>query len=71
MIHTLEGDPPPLWGHQSENIGAAVVALLQRDPKKFSHVVDSLHGRQLPGSLRAYIWADVLFKAKRRHVKEV
>ncbi|PVD32717.1 hypothetical protein C0Q70_08162 [Pomacea canaliculata] len=71
MIHTLEGDPPPLWGHQSENIGAAVVALLQRDPKKFGHVVDSLHGRQLPGSLRAYIWADVLFKAKRRHAKEV
>ncbi|GFO41253.1 hypothetical protein PoB_006775800 [Plakobranchus ocellatus] len=71
MIHTVEGDPPPLWGPQSDAIGAAVVSLLQRDPRKFDIVVGKIHGRQLPGSLRAYIWADVLFKAERKKMKEV
>ncbi|RUS81425.1 hypothetical protein EGW08_010809 [Elysia chlorotica] len=71
MIHKVEGDPPPLWGPQSDAIGAAVVALLQRDPRKFDIVVGKMHGRQLPGSLRAYIWADVLFKAERKKMKEV
>ena len=71
MIHKVDGDPPPLWGPQSDAIGAAVVALLQRDPRKFDIVVGRMHGRQLPGSLRAYIWADVLFKAERKKMKEV
>ncbi|KAK3710497.1 hypothetical protein RRG08_021313 [Elysia crispata] len=71
MIHKVVGDPPPLWGPQSDAIGAAVVALLQRDPRKFDIVVGRMHGRQLPGSLRAYIWADVLFKAERKKMKEV
>lgn len=71
MIHTVDGDPPPLWGPQSNAIGEAVVALLQRDPRKFDIVVGRMHGRQLPGSLRAYIWADVLFKAERKKMKEV
>lgn len=60
-----------MWGHQSDCIGAAVVSLLQRDPRKFDHVAGRLHGRQLPGSLRAYMWADVLLKAERKRMKEV
>ncbi|XP_076453203.1 uncharacterized protein LOC143288510 isoform X2 [Babylonia areolata] len=71
MVHTVQGDPPPLWGHQSDCIGAGVVSLLQRDPRKFDHVAGRLHGRQLPGSLRAYMWADVLLKGERRRMKEV
>ncbi|KAK7088191.1 uncharacterized protein [Littorina saxatilis] len=71
MIHKVEGDPPPMWGHQSDAIGAAVVSLLQRDPRKFDQVAGRLHGRQLPGSLRSYIWADVLLKNERRRMKEV
>lgn len=74
MVHTLQGeqgDPPPMWGPQSDAIGASVVTLLQRDPRKFDHVAGRLHGRQLPGSLRAYIWADVLLKNERRQKKEV
>ncbi|XP_035828352.1 uncharacterized protein LOC101850990 [Aplysia californica] len=71
LVHTVEGDPPPLWGPQSDKMGAAVASLLQRDPKKFEVVVGRLHGRQLPGTLRAYIWADVLFKGERKRMKEV
>lgn len=71
MLHTVQEDPPPMWGHQSDAIGAAVVSLLMRDPRKFDHVAGGLHGRQLPGSLRAYMWADVLFKAERSRMKEV
>lgn len=70
-VHTLEGDPPPLWGPQSDTIGAAVVSLLQRDPRRFEVVASHLHGRQLPGTLRAYMWADILFKAERKKMKEV
>ena len=71
MVHTVQGDPPPMWGPQSDAIGAAVVSLLQRDPRKFNHVAGRLHGRQLPGSLRAYMWADGLFRNERRRLKEV
>ena len=71
MVHTVQGDPPPMWGPQSDAIGAAVVTLLQRDPRKFDQVAGRLHGRQLPGSLRAYMWADVLLKAERKRMKEV
>ena len=71
MVHTVDGDPPPLWGPQSDKIGAAVATLLQQDPKKFEIVVGRLHGRQLPGTLRSYIWADVLFKGERKRMKEV
>ncbi|KAK7475022.1 hypothetical protein BaRGS_00033703 [Batillaria attramentaria] len=71
MIHTVQGDPPPMWGHQSDCIGAAVVSLLQRDPRKFDQVAGRLHGRQLPGTLRQYMWADVLLKQERKRMKEV
>lgn len=71
MLHTVEGDPPPLWGSQSDTIGNAIVSLLQRDPRKFEVVAGRLHGRQLPGTLRSYMWADVLFKAERKKMKEV
>ena len=39
MVHTVQGDPPPMWGPQSDAIGAAVVTLLQRDPRKFDQVL--------------------------------
>ena len=71
MIHKVEGDPPPLWGSQSDAIGAGIVSLLQRDPRRLDQVAGRLHGRQLPGSLRAYVWADVLLKNERRRMKEV
>lgn len=70
-LHNLEGDPPPLWGHQSEKIGKAIVQVLQRDPRKFHLVVGRLHGRQLPGTLRSYIWSDVLFRDQRKRMKGV
>ncbi|KAL8583033.1 hypothetical protein ACOMHN_051197 [Nucella lapillus] len=71
LVHTVQGDPPPLWGNQSDCLGAGVVSLLQRDPRKFDLVAGRLHGRQLPGSLRSYMWADVLLKGERRRMKEV
>lgn len=71
QVQKVEGDPPPLWGAQSNEIGKSILAILQKDPRKFDHVAGSLHGRQLPGSLRAYMWSDVLFKVERRRLKEV
>ncbi|XP_052800410.1 uncharacterized protein LOC128231514 isoform X2 [Mya arenaria] len=70
-IHKVDGDPPPLWGAQSDQIGKSVLAILQKDPRKFDHVAGRLHGRQLPGSLRSYMWSDVLFKEERKRLKEV
>ncbi|XP_053375803.1 uncharacterized protein LOC123533294 isoform X1 [Mercenaria mercenaria] len=70
-VQRVDGDPPPLWGAQSDEIGKSILAILQKDPRKFDHVAGRLHGRQLPGSLRAYIWSDVLFKEERKRLKEV
>lgn len=71
LAQTVQGNPPPLWGPQSDEMGKSILAILQRDPHKFDHVAERLHGRQLPGSLRAYMWSDVLFKEERRRLKEV
>lgn len=71
QLQSVEGDPPPLWGAQSDEIGKSILAILQKDPRKFDHVAGRLHGRQLPGSLRAYMWSDVLFKEERKRLKEV
>ncbi|XP_046568194.1 LOW QUALITY PROTEIN: uncharacterized protein LOC124276591 [Haliotis rubra] len=71
MVQKVEGDPPPLWGVQSDGLGNSIVAILERDPRKFDHVAGRLHGRQLPGKLRSYMWADVLFKIERKKMKEV
>lgn len=70
MIHKVEGDPPPLWGPQSDLIGRSVQAILQRDPRKFEYVAGKMHGRQLPGSLRTFMWSDVLFRDERKKMPE-
>ncbi|XP_056008915.1 uncharacterized protein LOC125662842 isoform X2 [Ostrea edulis] len=70
MVHKVEGDPPPLWGPQSDLIGRAVQAILQRDPRKFEYVAGKMHGRQLPGSLRTFMWSDVLFREERKKMPE-
>ncbi|KAL4223925.1 hypothetical protein ACF0H5_017387 [Mactra antiquata] len=71
QVQKVSGDPPPLWGAQSDEIGKSILAILQKDPRKFDHVAGRLHGRQLPGSLRAYMWSDVLFKEERKRLREV
>ncbi|KAL5015854.1 hypothetical protein ScPMuIL_005443 [Solemya velum] len=71
MVHQVAGDPPPLWGPQSDIVGKSVLAILQRDSRKFEMVVGRLHGRQLPGSLRAYIWSEVLLKAERKKMNDI
>ncbi|XP_062597302.1 uncharacterized protein LOC134258744 isoform X2 [Saccostrea cucullata] len=70
MIHKVEGDPPPLWGPQSDLIGRAVQAILQRDPRKYDYVAGKMHGRQLPGSLRTFMWSDELFREERKKMPE-
>ena len=47
-MHTVQGDLPPMWGPQSEAIGAGVVSLLQRDPSIYLPVC-------LPISLSTYL----------------
>ncbi|ESP04135.1 hypothetical protein LOTGIDRAFT_237550 [Lottia gigantea] len=71
MVQRVEGDPPPLWGKQSDEVGDSVLAILQHDPRKFEHVAGRLHGRQLPGQLRSYMWADILLKMERKKLKDV
>ncbi|CAC5371615.1 unnamed protein product [Mytilus coruscus] len=70
MVQRVDGDPPPLWGPQSDAIGRSILAVLERDPRKFDHVARSLHGRQLPGALRSFMWSDVLFKEERKRLHE-
>ena len=66
IVRTGENDPPPLWGAQSNAIGQAIVCLLCRDPGKLDNVTRRLHGRQLPGGLRRWIWRDVLLRKEQR-----
>ncbi|KAK6190965.1 hypothetical protein SNE40_002721 [Patella caerulea] len=71
MVQKVVGDPPPLWGKQSDAVGDSVLAILQHDPRKFDHVAGRLHGRQLPGQLRSYMWTDILLKMDRKKIKDV
>ena len=64
-------DPPVFWGMQSNSLGRSVIAMLKRDPRRFTTVSRALHGRQLPGSLRAYLWLDVLLKEDRKKLNDV
>jgi len=59
------------WGHQSNLLGKSVVAILRRDPRRFNHVVSQLHGRQLSGTLRSYIWMDVLQRHERAKMNDM
>ena len=63
--HGLEDDPPAFWGLQSNTLGRSVLHVLQRDPRRFAEVTARLHARQLPASLRVYIWMDVLLRQER------
>lgn len=58
------------YGLQSNSIGRSVMAVLKRDPRRLSHLMRELHGRQLPGSLRSYVWLDVLMKSDRDRLKD-
>ena len=69
-MHGLKGDPPMFWSLQSNSIGRSLLAILQRDPRRFNSVVSKLHGRQLPGTLRTYIWTDVLLKREREKLQD-
>lgn len=62
-------EPPLFWGIQSNTIGRSILAILKRDPRRLVQVVASLHGRQLSGSLRSYIWMDMLLKCERDKLK--
>ncbi len=53
-------DGPVSWGVMSNSLGRSVIALLKEDPRRFEKVVARLSGRQLPSSLRKYIWMEGL-----------
>ncbi|CAH1233847.1 ANK2 [Branchiostoma lanceolatum] len=64
------GKPPQSWGPASDSLGRHVVAILRRDPRRLQEVCSRLLGKQLPGTLRMYVWTDVLMKEERRKVKD-
>ena len=64
----MSEDPPPLSGMQSDSVGRSLIAVLKRDPRRFSEVTGKLLGRQLPAPLRSYMWMDVLLKAERQRL---
>ncbi|XP_013392664.1 uncharacterized protein LOC106160570 [Lingula anatina] len=70
-LHKVSGEPPTFWGPQSDLMGTALIATLKRDPRRFEEVSRRLHGRQLPGGLRCYMWIDVLFRAERQKMKDL
>ncbi|KAJ8313049.1 hypothetical protein KUTeg_010422 [Tegillarca granosa] len=63
--------PPPLWGPQSNVIGEAISAILKRDRSKFDMICAKLHGKQLPGNLRKFLWKDVLFSPDRKRLHKI
>jgi hypothetical protein len=69
-VTRIGGDEPAYYSDQTEAVGQCVKSVLQRDPRRFVDISRRLHGRQLPGSLRSYMWLDVLFKTDRERLKE-
>ncbi|XP_064619949.1 uncharacterized protein LOC135483216 isoform X2 [Lineus longissimus] len=69
-VTRIGGDEPGYYSDQTEAVGDCVKSILQRDPRRFVDVSRRLHGRQMPGSLRSYMWLDVLFKNDRERLKE-
>lgn len=64
-------DPPVFSGMQSNSLGRSLAAILKRDPRRFGEVAAKLNGRQLPASLRTYIWMDLLLKHEREKLNDV
>ncbi len=70
MLLGFRETAPPLSGLQSDSLGRSLVALLKRDPRRFTEVAARLAGRQLPEGLRAYMWTDVLLREERIQLSE-
>ncbi|XP_074641943.1 uncharacterized protein LOC141899489 [Tubulanus polymorphus] len=69
-IGKMPGEAPTFTTPQTEAVGESVKAVLMRDPRRFIDIARRLHGRQLPMSLRAYMWLDILFKTDRERLPE-
>jgi len=63
-------DGPVPWGVVSNSLGRSVITLLIEDPRRFEKVVTRLSGRQLPSSLRKFIWKDgLMFEDHKRYTE--
>ena len=69
VINKMRSDPPTFWGVQSNGLGRCMVAILSRDPRRFNDIAAKLHGRQLPASLRTFIWMDGLYRKERQQTQ--
>ncbi len=69
-MHDMPIAAPELWGMESDSLGRSIMAILHSDPRRFTQVAAHLHGKQLPGMLRTYIWLDVLLRKDRQRIKE-
>ena len=55
---------------QSNSVGRSIVSILKRDPRRYGEVASRLHGRQLPSTLRMYLWLDMLLRQERERLRE-
>ncbi|XP_022095800.1 uncharacterized protein LOC110981999 [Acanthaster planci] len=46
----------------SDHLGMSLIAILQRDPTRLDSVCRRLSGKQLPQTLRSYLWAEILLR---------
>jgi hypothetical protein len=69
-MYGASDDPPTFWGMQSNCVGRSIVSILKRDPRRYGEVAARLHGRQLPSTLRMYLWLDMLLRQDREQLKD-
>ncbi|XP_072026594.1 uncharacterized protein [Amphiura filiformis] len=50
------------WSGASNLLGHSLCAILQRDPNRLSYICKRLGGKQLPASLREFLWAEMLLR---------
>ncbi|XP_038059084.1 uncharacterized protein LOC119730318 [Patiria miniata] len=51
-----------LSGRTSDHLGRSLITILQRDPSRLDSICQRLSGKQLPATLRSYLWAEILLQ---------
>ncbi len=52
----------------SDIIGASLLAILEKSPRRTAFVLQKLSGQQLTANLRKFIWSDILIRHERKKI---
>ncbi|XP_033099547.1 uncharacterized protein LOC117103145 [Anneissia japonica] len=63
VITSNPSEPPNCWSHMSDTLSHSILAILRRAPHRLQNVCSRLLGRQLPASLRRYIWTNCTLRS--------